>query len=170
MKAVLDGDNPPSESTLLQAIDSMVLNQARMKAKQGRLGEAEVDARRALLSRLKDTGKYNATMPKYVVGLASILVEQGRYSEAEQLERVALGINKTVGVAQDSPSNVALLSHLGNTLTFERKPEALEIYGRPCSRHSRLRARVLRPGTPHSPSSSARSRIFPSSSTRSSAR
>jgi CHAT domain-containing protein len=129
MKAVLDGDNPPSESTLLQAIDSMVLNQARMKAKQGRLGEAEVDARRALLSRLKDTGKYHATMPKYVVGLASILVEQGRYSEAEQLERVALGINKTVGVAQDSPSNVALLSHLGNTLTFERKPEALEIYG-----------------------------------------
>ena len=30
-----------------------------MKAKQGRLAEAEVDARSALQSRLKDQGKYN---------------------------------------------------------------------------------------------------------------
>ena len=43
----------------------------------------------ATAQRLKDTGKYNAMMPKYVVGLASILVEQGRYTEAEQLARVA---------------------------------------------------------------------------------
>ncbi|MBV9982113.1 MAG: CHAT domain-containing protein [Bradyrhizobium sp.] len=130
VKAVLDGDDPPSESLLLQAIDSTVLNQARMKARQGRLEEAEVDARRALLSRLKDTGKYNAAMPRYVSGLASILVEQGRYTEAEQLARVAIEINRTFGVAEDSPSSVGLLSQLGGILTMQRKPEAVEIYGR----------------------------------------
>ena len=130
IKAILDSDDPPSESLLLQAIDSTVLNQARMKAKQGRLEEAEVDARRALLSRLKDTGKYNAATPRYVSGLASILVEQGRYTEAEQLARVAIEINKTFGVAEDAPSSVGLLSQLGSILTMQRKPEAIEIYGR----------------------------------------
>src|SRR5262249_4567745 len=53
VKPIMSSDNPPSESTLLQAIDATVVNQARMKVKQGRLEEAEVDARRALLSRLK---------------------------------------------------------------------------------------------------------------------
>jgi tetratricopeptide (TPR) repeat protein len=66
MKAILDSENPPSESTVLQGIDSTVLSQGRMKARQGRLAEAEVDARRALLSRLKDTGKYSAVTPRYI--------------------------------------------------------------------------------------------------------
>ena len=130
MKAILEADDPPSESVLRLTIDGTVLSQARMKAKQGRLEEAEVDARRALLSRLKDSGKYNATTPRYVVGLASILVEQGRYAEAEQLARVAIEINQTFGVAEDSISTVQLLSQLGGILTMERKREAVEIYGR----------------------------------------
>jgi len=130
MKAVLDSDNPPSESMLLQAIDGTVLSQARMKARQGRLEEAEIDARRALLSRLKDTGKYNAVTPRYVMGLAAILVEQGRYTEAEQLTRVALEINQTVGVPDDSQPTVQILSQLGGILTLQRKPEATAIYDR----------------------------------------
>src|SRR5437763_15944561 len=111
MKAVLDSDSPPSESMLLQAIDGTVLSQARMKARQGRLAEAEVDARRALLSRLKDTGKYNPVTPRYVMGLAGILVDQGRYDEAEQLGRVSLDINNAGGVPEDSHATVQLLSH-----------------------------------------------------------
>ena len=75
-----------------------------MKARQGRLAEAEVDARRALLSRLKDQGKYNPVTPRFIMGLADILVEQGRYAEAEKLARVSLEINRTVGVAEDSQS------------------------------------------------------------------
>ena len=92
------GQSTGRDPFCLQAIDATILNQARMKARQGRLAEAEVDARRALLSRLKDTGKYNPVTPRFVMGLAGILVEQGRYDEAEQLARVALEINKTVGV------------------------------------------------------------------------
>jgi len=131
MKGVLEWENPPSKSVLLQAVDHAVLSLGRMKARQGRLAEAEVDARRALLSRLKDTGKYNAVAPKYVMGLADILVEQGRYAEAEQLARVALEINQTVGVADDSQSTVTVLAHLASILTLQRKnAEASAIYDR----------------------------------------
>ena len=130
-KGVLELDNPPAETVLLQAVDSTVLNQARMKAKQGRLAEAEVDARRALLSRLKDTGKYNPVTPRYVMGLASVLVDQGRYDEAEKLGRVALEINKTVGVPDDSQATVQWLSQLAGILNLQRKnAEANGIFAR----------------------------------------
>ena len=131
MKVLLAADNAPSESYLLQGIDATVLNQARMKARQGRLAEAEVDARRALLSRLKDNGKYHAHTPRYVTGLAAILVEQGRYAEAEQLARVALDINQTLGIAPDSQSTVSLLSQLAAILNLQRKrAEASETFDR----------------------------------------
>ncbi|SFH74020.1 CHAT domain-containing protein [Bradyrhizobium sp. Gha] len=131
MKGIMDSDNPPAETVVLQSIDFMVLNQARMKARQGRLAEAEVDARRALLSRLKDTGKYNPVMPRYVMGLAGVLVDEGRYEEAEQLGRVALEINKTVGVPDDSQSTVQLLSQLAGILNLRRKnAEANEMFAR----------------------------------------
>jgi len=131
MQGVMDSDNPPAETVMLQSIDYMVLSQARMKARQGRLAEAEVDARRALLSRLKDTGKYNPVTPRYVMGLAGVLVDEGRYDEAEQLGRVALEINKTVGVPDDSQSTVQLLSQLAGILNLQRKnAEANEMFAR----------------------------------------
>lgn len=130
-KAVLESENPPAETLLLQVVDSMVLNQARMKARQGRLAEAEADARRALLSRLKDTGKYNPVTPRFVMGLAGILVDQGRYDEAEHLGRVALEINKTVGVPDESQSTVQLLSQLAGILNLQRNnAEANDIFAR----------------------------------------
>lgn len=130
-KVIMASENAPAETILLQLIDGTVLSQARMKAKQGRLAEAEVDARRALLSRLKDTGKYNPVTPRFVMGLAGILVDQGRYEEAEKLGRVALEINKTVGVPEDSQATVQLLSHLAGILTLRRQnAEASEIFSR----------------------------------------
>ena len=69
-KAILSSPNPPPETQLLQAADLMVLGQARMKARQGRLAEAEADARRALLARLKDQGKYNPLTPTIRHGLS----------------------------------------------------------------------------------------------------
>jgi CHAT domain-containing protein len=114
---------PPPESQILQIADAMVLGQARMKARQGRLAEAEADARRALLARLKDQGKYNPTTSRFIMGLADILVEQGRYGEAERLARVALEINRTVGVPDDSHSTAQLLSNLGDILNLQRKAD-----------------------------------------------
>jgi Flp pilus assembly protein TadD len=85
IKGILSSPNPPPESQMLRTADTMVIGQSRMKVRQGRLAEAEADARRALLARLKDQGKYNASTPFYITGLANCLVEQGRYAEAEPL-------------------------------------------------------------------------------------
>ncbi len=117
------------KSSMVLAVDFAVVSQARVKARQGRFGEAEVDARRALLSQLKNQGKYNAATPRFIAGLADILVEQGRYAEAEQLARVSLEISRTVGVAGDAVTYVQQLSHLGSILNLQRKGrEAIEVY------------------------------------------
>jgi CHAT domain-containing protein len=121
VKGILSRPNPPPESQILAAADVMVIGQARTKAKQGRLAEAEADARRALLARLKDQGKYNPTTPRYMMGLVSSLVEQGRYLEAEQLVRTAIEINRTIGVTEESQFAAELLSRLASILNLQGK-------------------------------------------------
>ena len=129
IKGLLGSEYPPSESNLVLSVDFTVLSQARVKARQGRFAEAEVDARRALLSQLKNQGKYSPVTPRFIGGLADILVEQGRYAEAEQLARVTLEISRTVGVGEDSLSNVQQLSQLGGILNLQRKGrEAIAVY------------------------------------------
>jgi CHAT domain-containing protein len=129
IKGILAAPDPPPESQMRQAADRMVVGEAHMKAKQGRLAEAEADARRALLARLKDQGKYNPSTTVYIAGLANILVEQGRYSEAEKLIRVSLEINRTVGVAEDSELIVRELSGLATVLNLQQKrKEAIATY------------------------------------------
>ena len=119
----------PPESQLRAAADADLANVGRMKAKQGRLAEAEVAVRSALQSRLKDQGKYNPQTTPYVKALANILVEEGRYAEAEKLTREALDINRTLNIADDSQANAQILAQLGAILTFERKlPEAASVY------------------------------------------
>ena len=129
IKGILSSPNPPPESQMLRAADTMVVGQSRMKVRQGRLAEAEADARRALLAQLKDQGKYNASTPYYVTGLANCLVEQGRYAEAEKLVRVALEINRTVGVEDNSQTVVSEMSFLASILNLQyKRKEAAETY------------------------------------------
>jgi len=119
---------PPPEQ-FLQIADNDLLAVARNEAKQGKLSTAEADARSALLGILKRMGKYSPVTPQYIVGLAGILVEQGRYKEAEQLGRTALDVQRTIGIGDDSQQSAAILSNLGNVLVLERKmEEAGEIY------------------------------------------
>jgi CHAT domain-containing protein len=122
--------NPPPEDQLLRSADLLIVGQGRMKARQGRLAEAEADARKALLSRLKAHGKYNPATPRFIMGLADVLVEQGRYAEAEKLTRGAIEVNRTLGVAFDAHINAQLLSTLAGMLNLQRKSaEALEVFG-----------------------------------------
>ena len=131
IKSILASDNPIAETVLLQGGDTLLLSQARMKAAQGRFAEAEADARRALLSRLKDQGKYSPSTARHVMGLAEILVGEGRYAEAEQLVRVSIDIDRTVGVPDDSQSAVQMLSQLGRILNLQGKGgEAIAVYAR----------------------------------------
>ena len=103
-----------------------------------------------------------------MMGLANILIEEGRYEEAEKLARTALEINRTLNIGDDSQYSAQILSQLGAILTFERKlPEAaavyaeldkaiakwepqrrevLELNGSRINAHVRLRANPGRPG------------------------
>ena len=71
IKGILAAPDPPPESQIRLSADYMVIGQARMKAKQGRLAEAEADARRALLARLKDQGKYNPSTATFIGSLSA---------------------------------------------------------------------------------------------------
>ena len=105
----------------MQGADNSLLRVALNESKQGRLSEAEADARRALLEILKARGKYSPSTPRFIIGLAGILVEQGRYEDAEKLARSALDVQRTLGIADDTPESANILSQLGNILITERK-------------------------------------------------
>jgi CHAT domain-containing protein len=122
-------EHAPPEGQVRGAADGDLLSVGRTKAKQGRLAEAEVDVRSALQSRLKALGKYNPATTPFITGLANILVEEGRYEEAEKLARTALDVNRTLNIGDDAQSNAQILSQLGAILTFQRKlAEAASVY------------------------------------------
>ncbi|WP_363331163.1 CHAT domain-containing tetratricopeptide repeat protein [Bradyrhizobium sp.] len=122
-------EHAPPESQVLGAADVNLLAVGRMKAKQGRLAEAEVDVRRALQSQLKSAGKYNPATTNFVMGLANILIAEGRYVEAEKLTRAALDINRSLNIEDAAQASAQMLSQLGAILTFQRKlPEAASVY------------------------------------------
>lgn len=122
-------DNPPPRSGLEQAADNFIRQQGLSKARQGRLAEAEADVRRALLSRLKSTGKYNSVVPMHIMTLSNVLSEQGRYAEAEQLVRTALEIRRTLKLAEDSDGIAHGLNSLASLQTQQgRQREAAKTY------------------------------------------
>lgn len=111
------------------AADLDFLDAGRMKAKQGRLAEAEVDIRQVLLARLKAQGKYNPKTTKFVLALARVMIDEGRYADAEKLYRAALDIQRTIGIADNSQTTANTLSQLGAVLIFQRKSrEAAAVY------------------------------------------
>jgi len=120
---------PPPPEQVIQSADNDLVSVAINESKQNRLSEAEADARRALLEILKTRGKYSPSTSYFIIALASVLVEQGRYPEAEQLARSALDVQRTLGVADSSPMSVNALSQLGNILVLQRKAkDAGEVY------------------------------------------
>lgn len=126
---ILKSENPPSMSQLSIGIDSLAGSVGRTRMAQGRLAEAEFDARRALLSRLKDQGRYTITTGRFVSALAAQMIEQGRYAEAEKLIRSAIDSNKSIGVSEDHPFAVALLGQLGSALNYQGKSRgAVSVY------------------------------------------
>lgn len=126
-KSVNWPDTPPRAS-FLRAIDATVVRLGRVKALQGRVAEAEVDIRRALLSQLGRAGRYHPVTMTFISRLAEVLIQQGRYPEAERLARIAVETLRTIGFAEDSQTFVAPLNQLASTLYIQgRWSEAAEV-------------------------------------------
>ena len=70
--------------------------------KQGRVGEGEADVRRALLSRLTKSGKFHVDTAGILGILVYVIQEQGRYAEAEQLQRQVIDIYRGLGYGVES--------------------------------------------------------------------
>lgn len=89
--------NPPTPGTYEQWRDNTLRDLALVLTRQGRLVEAEIEMRRALLSQLKRRGRYAAETADMLRAFAGLLMEQRRFDEAGLLVDAAIDIYKEGG-------------------------------------------------------------------------
>jgi CHAT domain-containing protein len=122
-------EHPPSRARIEYLGTYLAMLTGRAKAAQGKLVEAEVDIRRALLAQLKSQGKYNPAAPNILSALAQTLTEQGRYAEAEKLTRIYLDLYRDLKVAPDSNGVVSGLQNLAGLFNLQNRwQEAAGVY------------------------------------------
>lgn len=102
-------------------IDTAWSNVALAVALQGRLTEAEHEARAALLSALARQGRYSIRTALVLHRLAQILGEQGRYEESETLLRAVVDIHEKVGAGASSYNGAQARVQLGGALGAQRR-------------------------------------------------
>ena len=116
-------------SGLQQTADLLAASMGYTKGEQGRLAEAEVDIRRALLNQLHQVGKYHQNTVGLCQMLAVVLRDLGRFAEMEQLNRATLEILRGIGAADNAETTVAMLGGIANALRLQGKwTEAAEIF------------------------------------------
>ena len=111
------------------AADWALALEGRVKVKQGRVGEGEADVRRALLSRLAKSGKFHADTAGILSVLVFVIQEQGRYQEAERLQRQVIEIYQGLGYGVNSGPMVNAQVFLAQILNLQRRyEEASKLY------------------------------------------
>jgi tetratricopeptide (TPR) repeat protein len=122
-------ESKPPEGEMERFVDWSTAFEGRVKVKQGRVGEGEADVRRALLSRLSKSGKFHADTAGILAVFVFVIQEQGRYAEAEQLQREVVDIYKGLGYGDDSNQMVNANVFLAQILNLERKyDDATKLY------------------------------------------
>ena len=114
-----DMPNPPIRSSVEQVAEWMVARAGRVKAREGRLVEAEIDVRRSLIGWLKLSGKYDLNTARIIDVFTSILVEQGRFAEAEGMARTVIEIYQALGTERDSQVAAISLNRLAGILALQ---------------------------------------------------
>ncbi len=122
-------ESKPPEGEMERFVDWSTAFEGRVKVKQGRVGEGEADVRRALLSRLSKSGKFHADTAGILSVFVYVIQEQGRYAEAEQLQREVVDIYRGLGYGDDSNQMVNANVFLAQILNLERKyDDATKLY------------------------------------------
>lgn len=106
------------------ARDNCRIQLAQALAAQGRLVEAEAQARQALLSTLTLHGRYAPETAASIDQLAGIIDAQGRYAEAEKLAFAASDILENLGQGKGSYSLAATRRLLAVTQSGQGKADA----------------------------------------------
>ena len=129
LKTVSQWESKPAEGELERSADWALALEGRVKVKQGRVGEGEADVRRALLSRLSKSGKFHVDTAGVLGVLVYVIQEQGRYQEAEQLQRQVINIYQGLGYGVDSGPMVNAQAFLAQILNLQRQyDEASKLY------------------------------------------
>ncbi len=116
-------ESTPAEGEFERYADWAQALEGRVKVKQGRVGEGEADVRRALLSRLSKAGKFHADTAGVLGVLVYVIQEQGRYPEAEKLQREVVDIYQGLGYAPESSQFVNANIFLAQVLNLEKKTD-----------------------------------------------
>jgi len=121
LKSLPQWESKPPEGDIERAADWALALEGRTKVKQGRVGEGEADVRRALLSRLSKSGKFHSDTAGVLGVLVYVIQEQGRYQEAEQLQRQVIDIYQGLGYGVDSGQMVNAQVFLAQIFNLERR-------------------------------------------------
>ena len=108
----------------INAMQGSLANNLRL---QGRLAEAENEARGVLVESQRGGGTATLGTARGLVSLASVLAAQGRFSEAEGLTRRAIGIFEQVGQGTLNPRQLlaAILAEQGKWAEANREFDTL---------------------------------------------
>jgi CHAT domain-containing protein len=123
VKTLPQWQSKPPEGQIERLADWALALEGRVKVRQGHVGEGEADVRRALLSRLSKSGKFHADTAGVLGVLVYVIQEQGRYQEAEQLQRQVIDIYQGLGYAVDSGQMIGAQAFLAQLLNLERRYE-----------------------------------------------
>jgi CHAT domain-containing protein len=124
LKTLSQWESKPPEGEMERAADWALVFEGRAKVNEGRVGEGEADVRRALLSRLSKSGKYHVDTAGILQVFVYVIEEQGRYQEAEQLQRQVIGIYQGLGYGVDSGQLVYAQLLLAQLLNSQRQYDA----------------------------------------------
>ncbi|MBU0986048.1 MAG: CHAT domain-containing protein, partial [Proteobacteria bacterium] len=105
----------------LMAYNWLIVGLAENLLRQGRLIDAEIEARRAVQGALQSHGRYSAHTAWMIAKLDKVIFEQGRYAEAETLARANLDICRRAGTAADSASLALARSLLADALLAQKR-------------------------------------------------
>lgn len=111
----------PAAGVMEYGNDITLTRLGETKLAQGRIVEAEVDIRQALLGLLRRNGKYFGPTAQAVSALATVLVEQGRYDEAEKLARTSIEILHDMGLDENALQIISGKRALANILILQRR-------------------------------------------------
>ena len=112
----LTRDPVASKSTHVEILGISI---ARVLVRQGRLMEAEKEARAALLLALSKRGRYSIHTAAMLGVLGNVVSEQGRQAEAERLLRAAIDIYQETGSPADSGGLANRRARLGAALVAQ---------------------------------------------------
>jgi CHAT domain-containing protein len=129
LKYLPQWETKPAEGEYERAADWALALEGRVQVKQGRVGEGEAAVRRALLSRLSKSGKYHVDTAGVLGVLVYVVQEQGRYQEAEQLQRQVIETYQGLGFGAESGAMVGAQSFLAQILSLQRRyDDAAKLY------------------------------------------